>query len=44
MKLLLDECVPPRFSSNLSSDENVCLTVPEAGFAGKTNGQIVQIG
>ena len=30
MKLLLDECVPRRFSASLSSDEHQCLTVPEA--------------
>jgi predicted nuclease of predicted toxin-antitoxin system len=41
MKHLLDECVPRRFSSSLSSDEHTCLTVPEAGFAGKTNGELL---
>ena len=43
MKLLLDECVPRRFSSSLSSDEHQCLTVPEAGFAGKTNGELLAL-
>jgi predicted nuclease of predicted toxin-antitoxin system len=43
MKLLLDECVPRRFSASLSSDEHQCLTVPEAGFAGKTNGELLAL-
>jgi predicted nuclease of predicted toxin-antitoxin system len=41
MKLLLDECVPRRFSSSLSSDQHQCVTVPDAGFAGKTNGELL---
>jgi len=40
MKILLDECVPRRFSDSLSGGEHECLTVPEAGFAGKTNGEL----
>jgi predicted nuclease of predicted toxin-antitoxin system len=40
---LLDECAPRRFSSNLSSKEHECLTVPEAGFAGKTNGELLAL-
>ncbi len=43
MKLLLDECVPRRFSSRLSSVEHQCTTVPEAGFAGKTNGELLTL-
>lgn len=43
MKLLLDECVPRRFSSSLSSDQHQCVTVPEAGFAGKTNGELLAL-
>lgn len=43
MKLLLDECVPRRFCSSLSSDQHQCLTVPEAGFAGKTNGELIAL-
>ena len=43
MKLLLDECVPRRFSASLSSDEHQCLTVPEAGFAGKANGELIAL-
>lgn len=43
MKLLLDECVPRGFASSLSSDKHQCLTVPEAGFAGKTNGELLAL-
>jgi predicted nuclease of predicted toxin-antitoxin system len=32
-----------RFSSSLSSREHECLTVPEAGFAGKTNGELLAL-
>ena len=36
-KLLLDECLPTKFKIHLSGYD--CLTVPEAGWAGKTNGE-----
>jgi predicted nuclease of predicted toxin-antitoxin system len=39
MKLLLDECLPRRLKSTLSGHE--CQTVPEAGFAGKKNGELL---
>ena len=42
MKLLLDECVPRRFTSSLSVDGHDCTTVPEAGLAGKTNGELLR--
>jgi hypothetical protein len=32
-----------RFTSSLSSKEHQCLTVPEAGFAGKTNGELLAL-
>jgi hypothetical protein len=38
MKVLLDECLPRRFKENLSKHE--WRTVPEAGFAGKNNGEL----
>src|ERR1700722_1245169 len=43
MKILLGECVPRRFSESLSSGEHECLTVPEAGFAEKTNGELLSL-
>jgi hypothetical protein len=38
-KLLLDECVPRNFRSHLSDHD--CLTVPEAGWTGKKNGELL---
>ena len=43
MRILLDECVPRRFKSSLSAGEHVCVTVPEAGLAGKTNGELLRL-
>lgn len=43
MKLLLDECVPRRFKSSLSNPKHECVTVPEAGFAGKKNGELLAL-
>jgi predicted nuclease of predicted toxin-antitoxin system len=41
MKVLLDECVPRKFKRSLPGHE--CQTVPEAGFAGKTNGELISL-
>ncbi len=40
-KLLLDECIPRRLKIHLSGHE--CLTVPEAGWAGKKNGELLSL-
>jgi hypothetical protein len=39
MKLLLDECVPRKLKNHLAGVE--CQTVPEAGLAGKRNGELL---
>jgi hypothetical protein len=39
MKVLLDECVPRKFKSSLSG--HYCSTVPEEGFAGNKNGELL---
>ena len=39
MRVLLDECVPRKFKFSISGHN--CRTVPEAGFAGKTNGELL---
>lgn len=39
MRLLLDECVPRKFKNHLVGHE--CQTVPEAGMAGKKNGELL---
>jgi len=40
-KLLLDECIPRKFKNHLSGCD--CLTVPEAGWAGKKNGELLSL-
>jgi predicted nuclease of predicted toxin-antitoxin system len=43
MNLLLDECVPRKLKRSLSVAGHVCSTVPEAGFAGKANGELLTL-
>jgi predicted nuclease of predicted toxin-antitoxin system len=43
MKILLDECVPKPLKQSLEVDGHICCTVPEAGFAGKTNGELLRL-
>ena len=40
-KLLLDECIPKKLKSHLSGCD--CVTVPEAGWAGKKNGELLSL-
>ena len=40
-KHLLDECIPRKFKSHLSGYD--CLTVPEAGWAGRKNGELLTL-
>jgi len=39
MRLLLDECVPRKLKNHLPGF--ACQTVPEAGLAGKKNGELL---
>jgi uncharacterized protein DUF5615 len=41
MRALLDECVPRKLKSHLQGHE--CTSVPEAGFAGKKNGELLKL-
>ena len=41
MKLLLDESIPKRLKSDLSEFD--VKTVPEMGWAGKSNGDLLQL-
>jgi hypothetical protein len=41
MKLLLDECLPRKFKHHLHGHE--CHTVPEEGWAGKKNGDLLSL-
>jgi predicted nuclease of predicted toxin-antitoxin system len=43
MKVLLDECVPRKFKSVLIAQSHACTTVPEAGLAGKKNGELLRL-
>jgi len=43
MKILLDECVPRAIKQYLSVEGHECSTVPEAGFAGNTNGELLRL-
>lgn len=41
MRVLLDECLPRRLKKHLAGHE--VLTVPEAGWAGKRNGELLRL-
>lgn len=41
MRVLIDECLPRRIKNHLS--EHDCRTVPEAGLAGKRNGELLAL-
>ena len=39
MRVLIDECIPRKFESSLTPHD--CQTAPEAGLAGKKNGELI---
>lgn len=41
MKVLLDECIPRKFKHSLPGHS--CQTVPEAGFSGKKNSELLSL-
>ena len=41
MRVLIDVCVPRKLKNLLSPHE--CKTVPDAGFAGKKNGELLKL-
>jgi|SRR5579863_7213255 predicted nuclease of predicted toxin-antitoxin system len=41
MRVLIDECLPRRLKNHLSDHD--CRTVPEAGLAGKRNGELLSL-
>jgi hypothetical protein len=43
MNVLLDECVPHGFKASISSDTLRCMTAAECGFAGKRNGELLEL-
>lgn len=44
MKVLLDECVPKALKATLAKHGHECLTVQEAGWSGKLNGELLSLG
>ena len=40
-KLLLDECIPRKLKNHLPGHD--CVTVPEVGWAGKKNGELLSL-
>jgi hypothetical protein len=43
MNLLLDECVPRPLKRSFLVEGHACSTVPEAGLAGKRNGELLRL-
>src|SRR5215813_13507969 len=43
MRVLIDECVPRKFKTSLVHHGHDCQTVPEAGFSGKRNGELLAL-
>jgi predicted nuclease of predicted toxin-antitoxin system len=41
MRILLDECLPRRLKKELAGHD--VQTVPEAGWAGKSNGELIRL-
>jgi predicted nuclease of predicted toxin-antitoxin system len=41
MKILIDECLPRKLKQTLNEHE--VMTVPEAGWAGKKNGELLRL-
>ncbi len=41
MRVLLDECLPRKIARDLIGHQ--VLTVPDAGFAGKSNGELLEL-
>ncbi len=43
MSVLIDECAPAELKTFFSSHGVHCVTVPEAGWSGKTNGELLRL-
>ena len=43
MRLLFDECVSRLLKAGFAVHGHQCLTVPEVGFAGKKNGELLSL-
>jgi predicted nuclease of predicted toxin-antitoxin system len=43
MKVLIDECAPKALKQFIAANEYECLTVQEAGWCGKLNGELLDL-
>ena len=43
MKVLIDECSPKALQRHLASHGHECVTVQQAGWAGKKNGELLDL-
>lgn len=43
MKVLIDECAPRALKQSLAAHGHNCLTVQEAGWSGKQNGELLAL-
>lgn len=43
MKVLIDECAPKALKIFLSKQGHECLTVQEAGWSGRQNGELLNL-
>ena len=43
MKVLIDECAPRALKKHLITHGHECLTVQEAGWSGKQNGELLEL-
>jgi predicted nuclease of predicted toxin-antitoxin system len=43
MKVLIDECAPRALKHTLAAHGHECLTVQEAGWSGKVNGELLKL-
>src|SRR5438046_8649552 len=43
MKVLVDECAPKALKRNLTAHGHDCLTVQDAGWSGKENGELLAL-
>jgi predicted nuclease of predicted toxin-antitoxin system len=43
MKVLIDECAPKALKGFLTKQGHECLTVQEAGWSGKQNGELLKL-
>jgi|SRR5277367_3693059 len=43
MKILIDECAPRALKASLAQHGHACRTVQEAGWSGKSNGELLNL-